>query len=301
MRDYKNVKVPKKYRAETGRVSVKRAEAGRSRQRQQRQMPGVGSVLMNMLMLAAITASCWLGWQAYRLTTSADLFRISGVDVSGVRELDRTDLKNIVDEFTGQNIFRVDLNAAVRRALANPRIKEARIQRSLPNRIAMTVVERVPRAVLETRSGKYLLDTDGVVIERPGKDEASAGLPSIVIRDYRPSPGEPVTAESITEALNLLAEIEARGGWNISDVTIKADSVEALTILYADHEFRIGSGKYSEKLLRLAEIIADVRQRGLNIAYVDLRPDRQAAAMMQEAKGTGKISNNKRHVGKQRQ
>ena len=76
----------------------------------------------------------------------------------GVRELTGRDLKKIVGHFTGQNIFRVDLNAAVRRARANPWIKEVRIHRSLPNRIAMNVVERVPLAVLETGQGIYLMD-----------------------------------------------------------------------------------------------------------------------------------------------
>jgi cell division septal protein FtsQ len=298
MRDYKNVKVPKKYRVETGRVRVKRVEAGRSGQQQRGKMPGIGKVFANLFALTAIGASCWLGWQAYRFTTTAELFRISGVDVTGVRELGRSDLKNIADEFTGQNIFRVDLTAAVRRALANPWIKEARIHRTLPNRIAMTVVERVPRALLQTQSGTYLTDGEGVVIDRAGKDDGIRGLPSIVIKDYRPSRGEPVNAESITEALNLLTEIETRGGWNVSEVTIRADSPEMLTVLYAGYEFRMGSGKYSVKLRRLAEVIADVKQRGLNIAYVDLRPDRQAAAMMKDSKSTGKISNKKRRTGK---
>ena len=55
---------------------------------------------------------------------------------------------------------------------------------------------------------------------------------------------------------------------------------ETLSVVYASHEFKIGSGNYSEKLRRLAEVMADVKQRGLDIAYVDLRPERQAAAMV---------------------
>lgn len=301
MRDYKNVKAPKKYRAETGRVSVKRVEAGRSRQRQRKHIPGIGNLLVNVAAMAAVTACCWLGWQAYRFTTTAELFRISGVDVAGVRELGRADLQSIAAEFTGQNIFRVDLDAAVRRILANPWIKDARIRRSLPNRIAITVEERTPCAVIETPSGRYLIDGEGVVIDCLGREDAAGHPYPVIVSDYRPSPGEAATAESITDALTLLAEIKARGGWNPADVRIKAGSPEALAVVYGGHEFRVGSGNYPEKLRRLTEVMADVKQRGLAIAYVDLRPDRQAAVMVKEKKDAGNIPNNRRQGGKKRQ
>lgn len=288
MRDYKNVKVPRKYRAEATRVSVKRAAVRRSG-RTGRGAAGLKSMLLNILGFAVIAGCCWTGWQAYEMITHAELFQISGVDVTGVRHLEEEDLKNIVGNFTGQNIFRVDIDGAVRRARANPWVKDARIHRSLPNRIAMNLVERVPAAVLETDAGRYLMDNEAVVIDRLTKDAASAWqLPTVAIRGCRVLLGEPVAAESVFEALTLSAEIDARGGWNPGDVTIKASSPEALSIVYADHEFKIGSGKYAQKLRRLAEVMTDVKQRGLTIAYVDLRAERQAAVMMKTTGGKGK-------------
>jgi hypothetical protein len=91
----------------------------------------------------------------------------------------------------------------------------------------------------------------------------------------------------MAEALTLIAELSARGGWELSEITIKANSPEALSVVYAEHEFKIGSGNYAEKLRRLAEVMTDVKQRGLNIAYVDLRPERQAAVMVVNEKARG--------------
>jgi cell division septal protein FtsQ len=86
----------------------------------------------------------------------------------------------------------------------------------------------------------------------------------------------------------LLSEIAARGGWRIEEVTLKAGTPESLSIVYAGHEIKIGTGNYAEKLRRLAEVMADVKQRGLDIAYVDLRPDRQVAVMVRNAGGKGR-------------
>jgi len=68
---------------------------------------------------------------------------------------------------------------------------------------------------------------------------------------------------------------------------VKADSPETIAIVYADHEFRVGSGNYDEKLKRLGEIVADMRQRGMEYSYVELRPERQAAVMVVKSQGQG--------------
>jgi len=281
MRDYKNIKVPRSYRVNTKRTSIKRVNVGRISGRPGASPHGLTSVALQVLVVIIILAGAWLGWQAYLLVTHAEMFQIAGVDVKGAKQLGEADLKAIAGAFTGQNIFQVDLEAAVRRARAHPWIKDVRIYRQLPNRISMVFAERVPAAVLDTGSNRYLLDSDAVIIDRIAKETSQAWpFPVVAIKDLRARPGEQVTTEGMREAQTLLAEIAARGGWQPVDVTIRAGSPESLTLVYKGHEFKIGSGNYPEKLRRLAEIMDDVKLRGLDIAYVDLRPERQAAVMV---------------------
>ncbi|MGE5172371.1 MAG: cell division protein FtsQ/DivIB [Betaproteobacteria bacterium] len=251
-------------------------------------------MLLKVVAVIMITAGGVLAWQGYRALMHADMFVVSGVDAQGVKQLREEDLKEIAAVFTGRNIFRVDIGTAVRRAYANPWVKEARIYRKLPNRITMVVVERIPFAVLDTGTARYLMDEEGMVIERLAKERAAAWpLPVIAIRGYHARPGEQVNTEGLAEAMMLIAEIAARGGWQPADVTVKADSPDSLSVVYADYEFKIGSGRYGEKLRRLAEVMADVKQRGLEIAYVDLRPERQAAAMVKNYKVQAPVARGK--------
>jgi cell division protein FtsQ len=281
MRDYKNVKVPRKYRTRASRSAIKRVEAAPSRRKK---AGSIKRTFLTALFAAAVLAGVWLAWQAYRQLTQGAAFLVSGVDVEGVHRTGDAELRSIVGEFRGKNIFRADLEAAARRARANPWIREARLHRSLPNRITMSVVERVPCAILETDAGRYLIDNEAIAIERVTGSETMP-LPVIVVRDQRPRPGDTVASESVAEALTVLAEIEARGGWNMAEVTVRAASPEALSVVYADCEFKLGSGRYPEKLRRLAEIMTDVKERGLVVAYVDVRPETQAAVMVKEAAG----------------
>ncbi len=282
MRDYKNVKVPKSYSSEAKRTAVKRVRADRAAW-PRKSTAGFTNILLKVMIVLMIAAGGVLAWQAYRAIMHADFFVISGVDIKGVKQLSDRDLKDIVGVFTGQNIFRVNLSAAVIRAEGNPWVKEARIYRRLPNRITMVFTERTPVSILDTGAVRYLLDGEGVVIEQLPKEQATAWpLPVIAIRDYRARPGEEVTAKGLPEAMDLIAEISARGGWQLPNVTVNADSPETLTVLYGGCQFKIGSGRYGEKLRRLAEVMADVNQRGVDIAYVDLRPERQVAVMVKK-------------------
>jgi cell division septal protein FtsQ len=204
--------------------------------------------------------------------------------------MSETDLRAIAGVFTGQNIFRVDLETPVRRARANPWVKDVRIYRRLPNRISMVITERIAFALLDTGTSRYVMDNDGVVTDRIMKENASVWqLPVVAVKENRVRLGEQVSYEGLAESLTLIGEIAERGGWRMNEVTIKAGSPETLSVLYADHEFKIGMGNYTEKLRRLAEILSDGTQRGMEIAYVDLRPERQAAVMVKKDKvqGTG--------------
>ncbi len=135
---------------------------------------------------------------------------------------------------------------------------------------------------------RYLIDDEGVVIVRESAAAADGQvLPNVSISGCRLQPGHPVDSGVLTEALALLQEIARRGGWRAADITVRANSAETLAVVYNGHEFRIGSGNYTEKLRRLGEILSDIQQRGLTIAYVDLRPERQAAVMTVKAPGSG--------------
>ena len=281
MRDYKNVKVPARRRAPSNRAFGKRLNVGTGGLRPGKPSGVSARALLRVLVFILLVAAGMIVWQAYHFILHAGVFQIAGVDVQGVQNLSEGEIKAIAGVFTGQNIFRVDLEKAAERARLNPWVKEVRIRRTLPNRITMAFTERTPTAILDTGRNRFLMDSDAVVIScLTSEGTSSWSLPTVSVRDRGIKPGDSAASEGVVEAMALLGEIAARGGWKLSDVTVRANSPETLTAVYNDHEFRIGSGNYGEKLRRLAEVMNDVQQRGLTIAYVDLRPARQAAVMV---------------------
>lgn len=276
MRDYKNVKVPRRYRTTRRTTSATRAAVGPVRMKKRGgRLQEALVVTLSVLITLALSYGAWVG---YRWLTTASLFQVAGVDVKGARQVSDEAIRGIAAQFTGQNIFRVDMDSAAREASANPWVKDVRIERRLPNRISMVFTERVPRVVLQAANGRYLMDGDGVVIAPVREVETyAAGLSTIVITDWRAAPRRAVEQDALPAALELLDELALRGGWDLGAVTVKATSPETIAVVYGGHEFRVGTGSYPEKLRRLGEIVSDMNRRGLDYTYVELRPERQAA------------------------
>ena len=272
MRDYKNVKVPRKYQARTGRTTVKRVN--RSRRSRSRAPRAAGSFL-RFLTVVVLAAGCYLGWLGYQWFMHAEVFQVTGIDVKGVRRLGESDIRKMVSGLSGKNTFLVDLDEAARMARAHRWVKEARVYRSLPNRVSLVLTERLPSAVLDNGHGRYLVDDEGVVIEQIGKE--GTPFPVVKIRNLKVRSGSRVTSSKLAQAMSFLGVLSDRGGWRLTNVTVTVNSPESLMVRYGGHEFRLGNGDYAEKLQRLSEVLTDVEQRGLKFAYVDLRPERQVA------------------------
>jgi len=292
MRDYKNVKVPRSFRSSSNRVAVKRVAFGRGAGQARKGAPGINRAARQYLMVVLLIAAGWLGWQAYQTLLHAEMFQIAGVDVKGVKT-------------GGRGGAQGDCR------LVHPaRISFARTLK--PRSSARWRIHGWPRpgSIAVCRTGSawsspsgrrspfwmtapvvILIDRDGVVIVRIEKENAPAWrLPVVVIKEYRIRSGEQVTSQGMTEAMTLIGEIAGRSGWPLDEVSINAASPETLSVQYAGREIRIGAGNYEEKLRRLAEILSDGAQRGLEFAYVDLRPERQAAAMVSKAQKKAQTS-----------
>jgi cell division septal protein FtsQ len=282
MRDYKNVSVPKAYRTAPNRTTAKRKNVV-LRTAGPRKKTGGSAALVRFAVVLLLAGGCFLAWQAYLAIVQARSFTVTGVDVQGVKRLGESELREIVGAFTGRNIFRVDLDAAARRARENPWVKTVSIHRSLPNRISMDFTERSAYAVLDNGTARYLMDREGFILERLEKEKASAWpLPVIVARDCRARPGEQADFEAFPDAMLLLEELASRREWKPADLVITASSPETLGVFYAGQEFKLGRGRTADKLRRLSEVLADAKARGIELASADLRPERQAAVMRKD-------------------
>jgi cell division protein FtsQ len=144
-------------------------------------------------LLAATLA--WVLW-------ASPLLAVRTVQVDGVRTLSVAEVRDAAGLRTGTPLLRVDLDGATARVRRLPQVAAAEVSRSWPDRVVVTVTERVPVAVVERDGQRVLLDRDGV-----GFDTITGAAPKGVVplAVAAPGPGDPSTRAALA-ALGALPD-----------------------------------------------------------------------------------------------
>lgn len=140
-----------------------------------------------------------------RITADAGL-AVGDVLVTGRRETDPATLLEVVGVERGMPILAVDLEAVQHRVEALPWVKQARVERHLPDTLFITLTERRPLALWQRHRSLALVDEDGVVITE-GPLGRFGSLP-IVIGDGAPERARAAIAMLAREP-DLLARVRA--------------------------------------------------------------------------------------------
>jgi cell division protein FtsQ len=200
---------------------------------------------------------------------SAQRSRVFGVEeivIYGNRHLSDRELMKIMGVSKGQNIFSVSSEDVASRLLASPWIRDARLRKELPGKLMVMVEEAVPEALLETGKGRFLIDGMGVKLE-PLKGKPVSFLPVIVA----PSGGK---GRAFSSAISLARVIREAGiAAEKSRVEIRGfeKGPEEITVTIDGLRAKFGEGRYREKLARLFELSGEIKRRGIDVDYVDLR------------------------------
>jgi cell division protein FtsQ len=156
------------------------------------------ALLLSGLCTASVITAGGLGWHAVnngllnRMMIAAeasftDLSRASGLEVRdimvvGRQRTQRAELLRAIGIGAGDPILSVDLKTAHARVLALAWIKEARVERRLPDTVFISLIEREPMALWQRDGKLHLIDLDGGVI--PSRDvEKFSDLPIVIGKD----------------------------------------------------------------------------------------------------------------------
>lgn len=119
---------------------------------------------------AALATASWFGVPAAIGTAMADStgqlgLKVEGVDITGIKRMNRETVYAVALEEQPSAMLRVDLELIRQRLLAYGWIKDAYVSRRLPDRLLIHIVEREPAAVWQNGGQLTLIDATGVPLE----------------------------------------------------------------------------------------------------------------------------------------
>lgn len=153
--------------------------------------------LMLPLVLSVCLLICLaiLGYMGLQSVTASKFFHVKSVSVSGTDRASKTDIERIAASMSeGSGVWNADL-AEIRAKLEKlPFVKTAAVSRALPDGLTVSVVERVPIAVVSLANGPMLVDAEGVLLARP--NEREEGLP-VVLKGWDEAKSEKAYKENL--------------------------------------------------------------------------------------------------------
>lgn len=226
----------------------------------------------------------------FALTSTA--FRIAQVNVAGTHN---TLLIEKIQHMgmQGQNIFVMDTAGLTDRIDLLPMVASASLEKQWPNQLLVTVSERQPVLLWQTKQGTYSVGKDGVVIAPASETSGTDALMTVV--DTRQLgknsiyPGMRMNATEIAFVVTLFARLpQIVGG---EGFTLRYDDTVPATLAKGQHdpgsygsyvvESKAGWVAYlggpndtnplDNRLAELQQILALAQQQQINLATVDLR------------------------------
>jgi cell division protein FtsQ len=234
---------------------------------------------------ALLGASAYGGW---RYLMASSRLQLRELRWSTLRHVTPESLTARLPFRIGDNLLRIDLDAAVRALAADPWVESARLRRQLPSAIVIDVREREPAAALHLDE-LYLADREGRIFKRASLAEAD-GLVVISGLDREQALDEPIaTAAAVRRALALADAWSAGGRPAISEIALDPSVGATLFLRAGGAEVRLGQGDMAARLKLYDTIALDLAQRGERARAILLdstkRPDRVAVRLERNPEG----------------
>ncbi len=279
---------PRKRTAKRGNRRVRKPATVRTRNRSRRRAePFLRRLTPGLLALGTVALVAFLvarGFGGIRrsLLTENPRFTLREIDIAGLVTIPRDRLLRETGISPGRNLMALDLAAIRRRLQEIPNVAEATVRREMPDRLLISVRERLPVARIGTENGA-LLAGDGMVLDpdlwrRPGGGDrvfrmlpVIAGVPGGPFR-----PGERVPGEWVGPALEVLRYLQRERLGDIVRVEcIDLAARHGLTLYLSGGETVLMEPEGVDLQLRRLEVILDGSwNRGRRVATVDLTSGR---------------------------
>jgi cell division protein FtsQ len=155
------------------------------------------------------------------LLLASPVLGVSTVQVDGVTTLPADQVRETAGIDPGTPLLRVDVEAARARVARLPQVASVEVTRGWPHTVVVTVVERVPIAIVGEPGRRSLVDAEGVLFDTV-TGEPPTGVVPLDVAD--PRPGDPVTMAALAalSALpgDLRGEVASAAATTAEDISL---------------------------------------------------------------------------------
>jgi cell division protein FtsQ len=193
-------------------------------------------------------------------------FALQDIRFKGCKNLTPQELMSLAHLRQGDNILALKLQEISQKIIANPWVKNVRIERNFPHQLIIEITERVPVALV-SQENLFLVDREGDLFK---KVERQDNIDMPVITGL--SVSEPNTRR-VKEILDFLETAEHMGVFSlqtVSEVHVDGDYGITLYTLTENIPIQMDLKNYSGKLALLRSLKEDLAKRKIEPQAIEI-------------------------------
>jgi cell division septal protein FtsQ len=213
----------------------------------------------------------WVG----SIVVNASVLRVTAIDVTGTSRLTAADVQSQLHNLMDTPLLRADLREYQQILLKSPWIASAQLWRVLPSTVKVQITERVPVAIARFAGELFLVDGDGVIVEKFSSQYSRLNLPVIDGLAASASVGDTVDEARIGLFNRLMHDLSARADLvdRLSQIDVSNPRNAIVTLRDEPLKLYLGEQEFLTRLERWIQTAASVRAQLDLKDHVDLRHD----------------------------
>ena len=223
-----------------------------------------------------------LGWGAYAVVHylhTAPLFEVKQISVSGLKRVQENQVLARAGFEAGANIFDIRLEEIREQVEQIEGVRYALVQRVLPDKVVINIVEREPVGLGRIRGEVYQFDTDGVILD----SDIAIGFSFPILDGLRFDD----TEYNLRKVETYRKVLEDLGQAALSEVHI-SDTGEVSVVSSSDPLIvNLGANDFRDRWVRYLQLKTQIQHQYPLAVRVDLRFKNQVIVSMQDDNDTG--------------
>ncbi|MBN1298292.1 MAG: FtsQ-type POTRA domain-containing protein [Actinobacteria bacterium] len=207
---------------------------------------------------------------------NSSYFKVKNIKVTGNEKYSENEIYSVAKLFQGLNVFEVDKKKIEDTLLTELIwIKSVTLKKIFPDKIELDVIERKPYVKAFYASDYYIIDDEGIVLEKIDAKDLKNYDNIITVKNalkYRPSTGEKIAKKNLLSCGLIYKILDLELKQDVKEAYISKDFEEDIVFLMINNKKIIfgTSDRIQEKNAILREVLDRLKTQEITYSEIDI-------------------------------